>query len=183
MKICTKCNKEKEISEFTKDKYSKTGYTSHCKSCRNIKNIANRIIRKIQEPWYNSYRASKERCNSSNHIQYKDYGGRGIKNYLTLEQVKKLWFRDKAYNMKKPSIDRKDNDGNYEYGNCQFIELKINSAKEKIKPILQYDLDGTFIKKWKSITSARIIYGDSIKSCLSKKTKKAYGFIWRYIYV
>ncbi len=182
-KTCTKCGEEKELSEFTRDKYSKNGYTSQCKLCRNIQNIAIRIIRKTQEPWYNSYRGSKERCNSSKHIQYKDYGGRGIRNYLTLNDVKKLWFRDKAYLMKKPSIDRENNDRDYELSNCRFIELKINSSKEKIKPILQYTLKGKFIKQWKSITDARIEYGDSIKACLMKKTKKTYGFIWRYLYV
>ena len=33
-KICGKCNKEKEIDEFSRDKYSKDGYHSLCKQCR-----------------------------------------------------------------------------------------------------------------------------------------------------
>ena len=32
-KICSKCGKEKEISEFRHDKYSKDGYTTRCKYC------------------------------------------------------------------------------------------------------------------------------------------------------
>lgn len=32
-KICSSCNKEKELSEFRKDKTKKTGYQSHCKIC------------------------------------------------------------------------------------------------------------------------------------------------------
>ena len=69
------------------------------------------------------------RCTNSKCCNYKYYGGRGIKNYLTKDNIKELWFRDKAYNMIKPSIDRKDNDGNYEISNCQFIELSENVRK------------------------------------------------------
>ncbi len=35
-KICTKCNKEKELTGFTKDKYGKFGRYSICKYCINI---------------------------------------------------------------------------------------------------------------------------------------------------
>lgn len=33
MKICTRCNKEKEFSEFQVRKASKDGYTASCKEC------------------------------------------------------------------------------------------------------------------------------------------------------
>lgn len=35
MKKCTLCRKEKELSEFAKDKYNKDGLTFRCKECRN----------------------------------------------------------------------------------------------------------------------------------------------------
>ena len=68
----------------------------------------------------------KKRCNNKNRKDYKYYGGKGIKCLITKEELKKLWFRDKAYLMKKPSIDRKDSNGNYEYSNCRFIEMTEN---------------------------------------------------------
>ena len=34
-KVCASCKKEKEITEFSKDKHQKDGYTYSCKECRN----------------------------------------------------------------------------------------------------------------------------------------------------
>lgn len=35
IKTCTKCHKEKKLSEFSKDKTHTDGYSSICKVCRN----------------------------------------------------------------------------------------------------------------------------------------------------
>ncbi len=40
-----------------------------------------------------------------------------------------LYYRDGADKMKKPSIDRIDNNGDYTYENCRFIEMAENSRK------------------------------------------------------
>jgi hypothetical protein len=53
---------------------------------------------------------------------------------ITEEELKELWFRNKAYLMKQPTIDRKDNNKNYTFENCQFLEKNIHdkkSGKEK----------------------------------------------------
>ena len=46
---------------------------------------------------------------------------------MTKDDFKFIWFRDKAHGMKQPSIDRIDNDGNYELSNCRFIEHRENA--------------------------------------------------------
>lgn len=87
-------------------------------------------------PWYLVRRNAQQRCNNPNATGYKNYGGRGIKFFITLEELKQLWFRDKAFEMKHPSIDRIDNNGHYTFENCRFIELSENikkSHKSKIK--------------------------------------------------
>ena len=71
----------------------------------------------------------KQRCTNSKRDNYKYYGKRGIKCLITEDQIKFLWYRDKAYFMKIPSIDRKDNNGNYTLDNCQFIEQSENTKK------------------------------------------------------
>ena len=71
----------------------------------------------------------KGRCNRPSDKKYKWYGGKRIKNFLTLEDIKYLWNRDKAYLLKQPSIDRKNNSENYTLENCQFIEMAVNRIK------------------------------------------------------
>lgn len=42
-----------------------------------------------------------------------------------------IWFRDKAWTMKKPHLDRVDPDGHYEFDNVRFIEEKDNLARRR----------------------------------------------------
>jgi len=112
----------------------------------------------------------------------------GIKCLITKKELKELWFRDKAYEMDKPSVDKIKNDENYSVLNCEFIEMVDNSKKSHIdnpqgKHILQYDLKGNFIREWNSITEASKYYnvtGTALYNCLHQFCKKSCGFIWRY---
>lgn len=64
---------------------------------------------------------------------------------MTVEDFKFLWFRDRAYLMKKPSIDRINSNGHYELNNCRFIELIINQSRTKLKR----NNKGQFIRRLK----------------------------------
>jgi hypothetical protein len=88
-------------------------------------------------PWKYTFFNIKQRCENPKANDYKYYGGRGIKCLITPEEIKELWFRDKAYEMNKPNIDRKDNNGDYIFSNCRFIESLENllkSHKERKEP-------------------------------------------------
>jgi hypothetical protein len=59
-----------------------------------------------------------------------------------------------------------------------------NRIQSVSKPVLQYDLEGNFIKEWNSGKEAANIlgiksYGDISACCLGKQ-KTAHGFIWIY---
>jgi len=71
-------------------------------------------------PWYRTLTHIKRRC------LYGAYLSKGIKCLISLPELKELWFRDKAYLMKRPSIDRKDNNDHYVFDNCRYIELHEN---------------------------------------------------------
>ena len=87
----------------------------------------------LNNPWMIVYSNAKQRCTNPNDSQYKNYGMRGIKFLLTKEEIKSIWLRDKAHLLKRPSIDRIDNDGNYCLENCRFIELSANVAERNTR--------------------------------------------------
>ena len=205
MKQCTKCKIFKEYREFNLKKSAKDGVRSHCILCRknDYQNNKIKILKKAKiyrqnnkikiakrkkehhkkYPLKRIFMQIKDRCNNTKRKDYKYYGGRGIQCLITEKEIKKLWFRDKAYLMKRPSIDRRDNDGDYCLENCRFIEQSLNSKKDKYKPILQYSLEYKFIKEWFSIKKATEelrINRTSISCCLKNKYKTAGGFIWKY---
>ena len=73
---------------------------------------------------------------------------------------------------------------NLEWCDCKYnnnygthIEKASNSRK---KPILQYDLDGNFIREWNSATDVGKEVRINIGYCLRGKYKTAYGFIWKF---
>jgi len=178
-KICSKCSEEKIFDEFYSNKRGKNGKRSQCKFCFNF---LRKEYRK-KYPWKVVFNHIKQRCNNPNDKRYKDWGGRGIKCLITAEELKELWFRDKAWLLQKPSIDRKNNNGDYIFENCKFIEMSINTIKDRYKPINQYDLEGNFIRSWKGAVEIENLLGfanqNISKVCLGKR-KTANRFIWRY---
>lgn len=62
-----------------------------------------------------------------------------------------------------------------------FWKGKKGCLHSGAKSVIQYDLDGNFIKEWPSISDAdRFFGGHGIKQCLSKGTNKSHGFKWNY---
>ena len=71
----------------------------------------------------------RQRCGNPNNPAYRWYGERGIKCQITRMEIRYLWNRDRAFLLQHPSIDRIDSTGNYEIGNCRFIELSENGTR------------------------------------------------------
>lgn len=60
---------------------------------------------------------------------------------------------------------------------------KINMKGKRCKPILQYDLNGNFIKEWESfkkITQELGFHNSGLCFCCRGIQKTAYNFIWKY---
>lgn len=77
--------------------------------------------KKLQWPEYSSYSSARNRCNNPHCPRYECYGGRGIKFlYTSFEQFIADVGRKPT---PKHSLDRINNDGNYEPGNCRWATL------------------------------------------------------------
>ena len=68
-------------------------------------------------------------------------------------------------------------DGKYNH-NYGTINERISNSK-KI-PILQYDLDGNFIREWPSASDVGKGVQSHICDCLNGRQKTAYNYIWKY---
>jgi hypothetical protein len=193
-KQCIQCNKIKDITEFYFRKDNNT-YRNECISCQNKRNSVwkkehpERIRELSQQhhkenPGKRIVRAIKYRCENPKCDHYKYYGGRGIKCDITVSEVNKLYIRDNAKDMKRPSIDRKNNDGDYCYDNCQFLEYEENFLKSRKKQIIQLSKIGTEIKIWDSIMNAsrklKIEHTNIISVAKGKRTF-ASGYRWKYV--
>lgn len=113
------------------------GNTAHCKT-GNIRNGASTSCGCVRTKHggkgtrlYRIWAGMKNRCGQPESKYYKRYGARGVKVCGDWKDdfVK---FRDWALlngYINNLTIDRKDNDGNYEPGNCQWITRRENTAK------------------------------------------------------
>lgn len=63
------------------------------------------------------------------------------------------------------------------------MSIAAKNRKNQKKPILQYDLEGNFIKEWRSTSDLVEEMGYSngyISDCLHGKHKKAYNYVWKF---
>ena len=141
-----------------------------------------------ESPTYNSWAHMKDRCLNPNHPRFRDWGGRGIK-------VCERWmdFANFLQDMgEKPeglTLDRIDNNGNYEPGNCRWATWKEQRQNQRpAKPYVhknQYlfiamDSQGTMIALNNQLEFARQHGLDvsHIAKCLNGKLKSHKG--WRF---
>jgi len=65
----------------------------------------------------------------------------------------------------------------------KLIGRKAEWMKFRNKPILQYDLEGNFIKEWVNAVEAGKSLNKSssaINECCNEKRKTAYKYVWKY---
>ena len=107
-----------------------------------------------EAPEYRAWAALRNRCSNPNHDAYKNYGGRGIK-------VCERWNDFLAFledmgprPSPKHSIDRINNDGNYEPDNCRWATRSeqcrnMRAGTQGKSPIKGVSWD-SFAKKWRA---------------------------------
>lgn len=95
-------------------------------------------------------REMRQRCTNPNSWGYKHYGARGIRvcdTWMTDAGAFFDWAHANGYR-EGLTIDRIDNDGNYEPGNCQFVDRFVQMNNRRNNRRFQY--------KGKSYTLAQL---------------------------
>ena len=118
----------KEYRQLNKERIKKQKQQYYNNNKDEIDNKTNK--NRENQPWIRFYVNAKQRCTNPKNPSYKWYGAKGIQFKLTLSEIKDLWFRDKAHELKNPSIDRIDSTLDYTYDNCRFIDRWLNATKK-----------------------------------------------------
>ena len=84
---------------------------------------------------YRIWRDMRSRCNNPKAHNYKDYGGRGIticKDWLDDFITFSHWAGTTGYQCNL-SLDRIDNDGDYEPGNCRWVDKSVQNMNRRTR--------------------------------------------------
>ena len=132
-----------------------TGRTTSC-GCYSREIIIERNTKHGQHDsrLYTIWRGMKIRCLNSNSPSYNNYGGRGISichDWLCFD-VFHVWATTNGY-LDDLTIERIDNDGNYEPGNCTWITPREQS--KNTRKSIKVTING---ENFKTLTDAAIRY-------------------------
>ncbi len=107
---------------------------------------------------YHTWSGMKQRCINSNSSNYHNYGGRGITMYgqwnISFISFKE-WAISNGYK-KGLTIDRIDNNGNYEPSNCRWVSNSVQAWNKRITVYLEYDGKRLNMKEWSKLTGLTI---------------------------
>lgn len=189
-KRCPQCKEVKGAGEFYRDRSKKDGLAWDCKICKSKRS---------------RHGDMKHRCLNKNNKWYKDYGGRGIsiEPYLMDYNNYQHYIDSLPRKEGEDTIDRIDNDGNYERGNLRWASSKAQRDNQR-RRCDQYYIEqvcketGRVLAVYESIHDASRKTGvaqQDICACVNKTVKRqkkakgrgyyyrvpktAGGFIWR----
>jgi len=114
---------------------------------------------------YRIWRAMLSRCNCPSATEYQNYGGRGVcvcnewkNDYASFRE----WAFANGYD-DHLTIDRIDNDGNYDPSNCRWVTMKVQMNNKSSCHYLEYNGKTQTISEWareigisRSVLSQRI---------------------------
>lgn len=110
-------------------------------------------------PIHTVWRSMIKRCFSKNHPSYSNYGGRGITVCTEWRESFRTFYdyvsQLSHYGEEGYTLDRIDNDGNYEPGNVRWATMKQQSRNKRTNRVLTLDGVSRPLIEWIEITGLR----------------------------
>ena len=122
------CGTEKQVRAT----HLSSGKTKSC-GCKTSELIASEISKHLMSDSteYNIWTSMKSRCLNPNNDAYKHYGGRGITICDRWLSRFENFYSDMGKRPDGRSLDRINNDGNYEPSNCRWATYKQQRANSR----------------------------------------------------
>lgn len=98
---------------------------------------------------YDIWNNMKQRCLNTHRADYRRYGGRGIKvckEWMNFKNFEK-WAISNGYS-NKLTLDRVDNNGNYEPINCRWANDDMQRNNKRTSHFVTYNGKTQTIKQW-----------------------------------
>lgn len=134
-----------------------------------------------QSKTYMAWVSMKERCYNPKKPKYHRYGGRGIKvcaRWMGNEGFSNF-LSDMGVAPVGTSLDRKDNDGDYEPGNCRWADSKTQGRNTSTNKMVTFNGKTQCLSAWSDETgigvdliSQRLINGWDVGKALTKPSTR-----------
>lgn len=118
----------------------RSGHTKSC-GCAKVAEIVKRSLThgKCMTPEYRVWTGIKSRCFGKKTRSYKDYGGRGVTMCKKWRDSFEAFYDDMGPRPSPDhSIERLDNDGNYEPGNCVWATRCIQCRNKRNNVVVRF---------------------------------------------
>lgn len=101
---------------------------------------------------YHVWQCIKDRCLNKNYAYWKNYGGRGVtvcEEWRDFEKFRK-WAMENGYR-EGLTIDRINNDGNYEPSNCRWTDQKTQTRNRRSNVPIEHNGERHCLSEWAEI--------------------------------
>lgn len=126
-----------------------TGKTVSCGCYRRTKNITHGHASEHNgNRTYYVYRDMLNRCNNKKYKEYYLYGGRGIQVCARWKERYENFLEDMGIRPEGMSLDRIDNDGDYEPSNCRWATIYDQANNKRNNVVLEYNCRTQTAAQW-----------------------------------
>ncbi len=141
-------------------KRKKISMCTKCGALGNLKHGESLNGKKTKE--FRAYSHMKERCLNKDHKEYKNYGGRGIKVCSRWIESYVNFINDVGRSpSSKHSLDRENNEGNYEPSNVRWTTSKTQNRNKRTNFWIEFNGKKMILTDWANyfgVTAPTILY-------------------------